>query len=311
MRVATMLLCLCLVCCLTGTSLADGALQVNGKTLSAGECNAWMWLVKQSYGETVDYYERTLGIDYWYLTYANGQSVWDSVKADAFKQLVMMRLFCDIAEEEGLSLSAEETRLCREAAGSAPSDQGFSEEELETILKTRLLADKAYSYRLSFVDIDRESIASSVDRDSYMAYELEYLYVPLYVYGENAAKREEYLEMLAHLQDFRGDYEDAARLSVFLVSGKMTLCPADCESDSALLEAARRLQVGENSQPIKTDYGLFMIRLLNDCDASLYEAEVDRRINEALQEGYRNEYRRLYAEAKYSLDAGYWDTLKP
>ena len=54
-----------------------------------------------------------------------------------------------------------------------------------------------------------------------------------------------------------------------------------------------------------------MIRLLNDSDSTLYEAEVEKRLLEARKISYRAKYNRLYAEAEYSLNAEYWDTLKP
>ena len=74
------------------SALGEGVLTVNGEELSREECNAWMWLVKHSYEDLVGYYQKTLGINYWGLTYSNGQCIWDSVKADAFKQLVMMEV---------------------------------------------------------------------------------------------------------------------------------------------------------------------------------------------------------------------------
>ena len=208
-------------------------------------------------------------------------------------------------------LDEEEERYCAQSALGAPSDRNFTAEDVEAILQKRLLAGKAYSYKLSYEQIDEDSIAASVDREAYTAYEVEYLYVPLYVYSANDALLEKCLAELQSLKDFEGDYADAVRLSAYLLAGNMTLCPADCESDMALLTAAKELSVGETSKPITTDYGLFMIRLLNDSDDSLYEAEVEKRLLNARKRAYRAEYNRLYAEAEYSLDPEYWNTLKP
>ena len=307
----TLLVFILLLSLILATACAETALTVNGSEISSRECSAWMWLVKQSYSEMVNYYEKALGINYWYLTYANGQTVWDSVKSDAFKQLVMIEVFCGLAREDGIGLNAGEMNQCESASLEIPEGQGFDREDLLKMLEKRLLAQKALSYRLSLVEIDEESILSGIDREAYTAYEVEYLYAPLYVYAENETKREQCLTALMSLKEFEGDYADAARLNAFLVAGNMTLCPADCDNDMALLNAARALSRGETSEPITTDYGLFMIRLLDDSDDSLYEAEVEKRLLEARKRAYRVEYNRLYAQAEYSLNAEYWDTLKP
>ena len=85
-----MLLVMCSVCAL---SEAEPALTVNGSEISCCEADAWMDLVRSTYAEICDYYQRCLGVSYWSLTYPNGLSVWMSVKSDAFKQLVMISLF--------------------------------------------------------------------------------------------------------------------------------------------------------------------------------------------------------------------------
>ena len=311
-RAVKLIVTVCLIMNLIVTgACAETALTVNGHEFTSAQCDAWMWLVKQSYREMVDYYARTLGINYWDLTYSNGQSIWDSVKADAFKQLIMIEIYCDIAGREGLSLDEDEIRLCADDALSAPEGESFEAGDLEYMLEMRLLAGKAYSYMLSFQEVDEEAIAASVEKDSYIAYEAEYLYVPYYVYATDGAARDKYLATLKGLNRFEGAYEDAARLNAFLVAGKMTLCPADDDCDRQLLSAVRKLSIGEASEPITTDYGLFMIRLLDDSDSTLYEAEVEKRLLDARKHAYRSEYHRLYTEAEYSLNAGYWDTLKP
>lgn len=307
-RIAAFLLTAALMLTSAG---AEAALTVNEREFTCAQCDAWMWLVKQSYRDMVDYYERTLGIDYWSLTYTNGQSVWDSVKADAFKQLIMMQVYGEIASREGLRLNRNEAELCARDAEALPENASFDKSDLEEMLRLRLLAGKAYSYCLSFQEIDEESVIASVEKDIYIAYEAEYLYVPYYVYSTGAASREGCIKTLKALKNFEGAYEDAARLNAFLVSGKMTLCPADCACDAQLLATAQTLRVGEASEPVTTDYGLFMIRLLDDSDSSLYDAEVEKRLSEARKRAYRSEYNRLYTEAQYSLNAGYWDGLKP
>ena len=292
-------------------ALSETALTVNESVITVEQANAWMWLVKQSYSELTDYYEKTLGIDYWSLTYANGLTPWDSVKADAFKQLVMMSVFEGIAREEGLALSSEERALCRQTAQNADLNAGFDADDLEWALQLRLLAGKAYSYALSFTEIDEEAVTASVDREALAACEIEYLYVPFYVYDSSGEMYRKSAEELRALKGFAGDYEEAARLSPYLVYGTMTLCPADKNCDRTLLDAAAALAVGESSDLIETDYGLFVLRLLNDSDPSLYEAAVAEKLLDARKDAYRAEYNRLYASAQYDLNAEYWDTLKP
>ncbi|MBQ3762868.1 MAG: hypothetical protein II875_12770 [Clostridia bacterium] len=303
LMIALVMLCTC--------AAAESALTVNGRAISVGEAGAWMWLVKQNYSEMLDYYQRTLGIDYWSLSYPNGQSVWDSVKADAFKQLVMIAVFCDMAGEKGLRLSAEETAICEETARACPENEGFTAQDLLAVCRMRVLAGKAYSLMLSFQTIDEEAVTAQVDRSAYVAYEAEYLYVPFYEYGADDAKKQSCMELMARISGFQGSYKEAARLSRRLSAGSMTLCPAESRDDGTLLDAVKGLKPGEVSQIIETDYGLFVLRLISDSDTSLYDAEVEKRLMDARKQAYQAEYKRLYGAAEYSLNADYWDELTP
>ncbi len=308
-RALALITLICLICL---PASAESALSVNGSQISVGEANAWIWLVKDAYRDMLAYYENTLGIDYWQLEYANGQSIWESVKADAFKQLVMIQLFCDVAQEQGLALSGEDVKDCESACGNCDCDNGaFSREDLLNVLEKRLLAGKAYSYMLSFEQIDEDAVTQSVDKAAYTAYDVEYLFVPYYAYSADPDRKASYREELAGLSAFEGSYEDAARLSPYLLAGTLTLCPASEDSDPALLDAALKMSVGDVSGVVETDYGLFLMRLSDDSDLALYEAQLEYELMQARKRAYQAEYNRLYASAEYSINAGYWDALTP
>ncbi|MBQ3669207.1 MAG: hypothetical protein II920_08280, partial [Clostridia bacterium] len=217
----------------------------------------------------------------------------------------------DIARDEGLGLSPEEAAKCADTAQRLTGQRDFTPEDMEQVLIMRMLSSKAYNYELSLQDIDEEAVIGAIDASAYTAYEVDYLYVPFYIFSGSDEKREECCSELNGMRDFSGDYAEAARYRSGFQAGCLTLCPSLGDSDPILLRAAQALQIGEVSDVIITDYGLFMLRLKDDSDTSLYEAAVDDALLSARKSAYQAEFNRLFASAEYTLNALYWDTLQP
>lgn len=310
MRVKGIVAAILLLCFLSCG--AEAALSVNGKQVSVEEANAFMFLVTDSYRGISDYYSSCLGIDYWSLTYSNGVSVWDCVKADAFEQLVMMNVLAEKAETNGLGLSESEVLACtRNAAVYTASGIGFSEENMSALLQKQLLADKEYSYLLSLAEIDEAGVLSLIDPAEYTAYTVQYLCIPYYLYSKAPDKRAEYIRELEVMSGFEGSFDGVARYNGTLLTGVMTLSPSGQAADDPLFQAASQLSVGDTGTVIETDYGLFVLRLTDISDSSVYLTAVEDALRDAREEAFQSEYERMYAEAEYELSPEYWSSLIP
>ena len=305
-----MLLVMCSVCAL---SEAEPALIVNGSEISCCEADAWMDLVRSTYAEICDYYQRCLGVSYWSLTYPNGLSVWMSVKSDAFEQLVMISLLSSLADEYGVELSQAEQSAISQSARShlaqAPN-ASFSLSDMEAVLTRQLLAQKVYGLLASHQSIDEESVRAGVSQSDCAACRAEYLCAPYSLYAQSGEARASEAERLKRIAAFEGPYASAVALNPDLDSGYVTFTYSKLEKD-ARLKSLLTLQPGELSEVIETDFGLFIFRMGETDSAEVYESEVEEALWQARVQAFQAEYERMYEQCDYALSSEYWDSLKP
>ncbi len=310
-RIGALLTAIVLLVC--PMARAETALSVNGAEVSRGEADAWMFLVRDSYAEINDWYERCLGVSYWSLSYPNGMSVWMSVKSDAFKQLVMLCLLAARAPELGVTLTQAE----RSAAGkraeeyiSAAGSVGFTAEDMRALLEREALAQKVYALLVSYQDIDEESVRAAVDADACAALKAEYLCAPREVYSGSAQAREKTESELRRMAGFRGAYSEAVRLNPDFSSGFTVLSFRRLRKDPAL-SALAELDEGMVSGIIETDLGLFIFRVAETGSEELYEAAVEDALWKARTQAFEAEFERMYEQCDYELSSEYWDSLRP
>ena len=301
-------LLLILTLALTMTALSESPLTVNGMDVSAGEINAYLLSVREAYAETAAYYESALGIDYWLLTYPNGQTVEQAVKADAFRGLVMLNLLYQEALAGGLTLSdAEKDALTQAVEMNLPSasEAGCNREELMKLYEKQILSEKQYSYLISYETIDEEAAAANVDKSRFVTYEADCLYVPAGLFGKD--ETEVIRETLGKLSEENGFSEEALPAGFYRTF--VTLSEY-LSSDETLLNAVRELAEGDISPVIETEYGLFILKLLSVSDGSaFYINAVEDAMRIAREDAYSEKYNGLYASAEYTLDPAFWDEI--
>ena len=285
-------------------ALSEDALMVNGQPVSFAEAKIYLRNAESSYGEIVRYYRDFLGIDYWSLTTANGMSAAEAVKNDVFRELVTLNVFFSMAQDEGLSLSPDEQSACEAEArayyASLPLSvaDGIHEADVIGLMVKQRLADRMYSRLLAEIQIDEEAVAASVDASRYVVYDVEYLLNPSD--GEDAA------DAMNHL---RGESVWPGPLAEGILYGRARVSSADKNADRALLAAASALDIGETSGIIKTDYGLFLIRLTDNLDPSAYEEALESALYDARAQAFQPNLNALYSEAEYEINVSFWDSV--
>ena len=80
------------------------ALTISGNPVSFTEANIYIINAEKEYESVCKYYEDYLNIDYWSLTYANGMTVSQIIKADVFDQILSMNAFYLMAIENGMDV---------------------------------------------------------------------------------------------------------------------------------------------------------------------------------------------------------------
>lgn len=285
-------------------ALSENALTVNGQPVTSAEAKIYLRNAESSYGEIVAYYRDFLGIDYWSLTTANGMSAAEAVKNDVFRELVMLNVFCSMARDDGLSLLPDEEDACEAEArayyASLPLSgaDGIREADVIGLMVKQRLADKMYSRLLAGIEIDEEAVAASVDAEKYAVYDVEYLLNP-----SDDEGAEEAMNRLRENEDWSDKSEEG------VLYGKARISSADENADRALLAAASALDIGGTSGVIKTDYGLFLIRLTDNLDPSAYEEAVKDALYEARAQAFQPDMNALYSEAEYEINVSFWDSV--
>lgn len=289
-------------------ALGDTPLTVNGTPVSEGEIRAYLLSVREAYADTASYYDTALGIDYWALTYPNGQTVEQAVKADAFRGLVVLNVLYRNAVTDGLTLTDGDRAAIEKAVElnlEKAARAGCSRGELCTLYEKQVLSEKQYSYLLSYEEIDESAARDAVDKSRYITYETLCFYAPS---GFFSAEEESALkETMLSLAQSDEVYEDELPAEISMT--ELTLSE-HLSSDSSLLDAVKELSTGDVSPVIQTEYGLFVMKLtrIDDGDA-FYLNAVEDALRYAREDAYSDKYNALYTSAEYTLDFAFWDEI--
>lgn len=303
---------------------APPALTVDGVHATRAEAAFYMLSAQNSYRGVAEYYRDFLGIDYWSLTDASGVTVFDMIKADVFRELLMMNVFYARAESMGVKLSAADIRACEADATqilkSITGEQAsaLTQADIAQVLMKQLLADRVYSLLVAQTQIDEDAARASVNADKCVQYDIEYLFAssgdaaadgrltPLT--GDMKTRRTEALRAGARANDWQSE---AAASGAELCYGTLTFLSGNNDIDAKLVAAAVTLNPGEASDVIETDAGWFIVRMIDNASQDGYLRAVEEALASARKAAFQAEYDRIYAEASYEFDINFWDTLSP
>lgn len=304
---------------------STAALTVGGKPVSFTEANIYIINAEKEYASVCKYYEDYLGIDYWSLTYANGMTVSQMIKADVFDQILSMNAFYLMSLESGMRLTESEIAACRKDAEDAyhalsvTDAEKIDVNELSDVFEKQLLAGRMYSVLLEETEVDMDAVSASVDPAEYVSYDVEYLFRSFDDFDENG--KAVYVAD-KKLREIENALEDAIthpslasvpdlHPALDLLYGTTSLLSGDDNVDTALLNEARTLAVGETSGIIKTDFGLFLLRLTDNRNPSAYERALEEALYEAREDAFLSEKEDLINAYEYEINVSFWNTLAP
>ena len=284
----------------------EPALTVNGTELGPDYVSACMFLTFRSYDDTVRYYDSTLDINYWDLEYDDGSTVFDRVKSDGFKSLVMQTVLCSYSDTLGISLDNADMKEIESQAESMCAVSGISRETMIKALSARELSQRVYGAFVSVQYVDADTVLSSVNKADYSR-RAQYLFIPYSAYLEDADMKAACCKLLSSLSGFGGDYKQAAKLNPDVEGGELGLS----ELDGKLRKTAMSLSENVPSEVIETELGLFVLRAIPVSDSEDYKDACAMALHEAKEKAFQAEYEKMYREAEYTMDGTFWDSLTP
>lgn len=274
------------------------------------------------------YYESQYGTNYWDTVYdEEGHTTRDIVKQGTMDLLIQYAVFYDCAVKNGMSLTAEETaennayveQIIETLTAEETERGGFTREGLRDVCGWMMLAEKYYDKMTEGLGITRESVSETINKEDYKEYETEYIYLATTYYDENYELQEETEEVKEAYTQQMADYydevlsgmtfEELAKGESALLHEKRIFLADGNGAEDAYVKAAEVLKVGEISKPVQTEYGIYLIKMLDDECTESYEAAVDAAYEVKRSEAFAAAYEVLLSEYPVEVNEAAWGDI--
>ena len=274
------------------------------------------------------YYESQYGMDYWEMAYdEDGRTTREVFKDETMKALIQYAVLYDCAKKNGMELTAEELVECNTFVGdlkemlSAEETErgGFTEKNLRETCEWMMLAEKYYTRMTETLGITKESVREKINKEDYKEYETEYLYLATTYYDEEYNICEESADVIearrAQMQDYYeqvtegASFETLAAADDTLVHNTRTFVDGGDGAEKAYKMAAKKLEKGNVSGPVQTEYGIYVIRMVDDNCTKTYEATVEAEYEIQRSEAFQAAYEVLLAEYDVAVNTEAWDDI--
>lgn len=274
------------------------------------------------------YYESLYGTDYWEMPYdENGKTTRDIYKEETMAALIQYAVLHDCATKNGMSLTQEELDknaafvedLTEVLSAEETERGGFTKENLRETGEWMMLGEKYYGMMTDNLGITKESVEATFNKEDYKEYETEYIYLATTYYDEAYNICEESEEVIqarsAQMQDYYEQvvagtsFEELAAANEALIHNTRTFLADGDEAEKLYKSAAAKLEVGEVCAPVQTEYGIYLIRMVDDNCTKTYEATVEAEYEVQRSEAFRAAYEVLLAEYEVKVNMDVWNDV--
>lgn len=275
-----------------------------------------------------DYYEAQYGMDYWEMVYdEEGHTVREVFKEDTMETIIQYAILNACAVENGIGLTdaelQENNALVEEMKKLLTAEEtergGFTTENLRETSAWMMLAEKYYKQMTDNLGITRESIRETVNKDDYKEYDTEYLYLSTTYYDEeyNVCQESDDVknEKKASMQEYYEQVEDGvlfeklAAVDESLVHNRRTFMAEGQQAEPEYMEAAMKLAEGEVCGPVQTEYGVYLIRMIDTECTKTYEATVEEKYELKCSEAFLAAYEVLKEEYEVKVNEEAWGDI--
>lgn len=275
------------------------------------------------------YYESQYGMDYWEMVYdEEGRTTRDVFKEDTIKTIIQYAILNDCAVKNGIGLTdadrLENNAFVEEIKAVLAAEEtergGFTTENLRETCAWMLLAEKYYKKMTDQLGVTKESVRETIKKEDYKEYETEYLYLSTTYYDENYNVCQESDtvkdERRARMQDYYEQvldgisFEELVGLDDTLVQNRRTFLAEGEEAEAAYMEAAMKLNEGEVCGPVQTEYGVYLIRMIDEDCTKTYEATVETEYELKCSEAFAAAYEVLLAGYEIKVNEEVWEDIR-
>ncbi len=274
------------------------------------------------------YYAANFGGDYWNMVYdAEGRTTRDVYKEETMDMLIQYAVLYDCAIESGMGLTTEEQQenvvyvegLKQMLTSEETERGGFTAESLLKTCSWIKLGEKYYSKITDNLGITKDSVRETINKEDYKEYKTEYLYLSTTYYDENynVCQEDDSVkeERMAQMRDY---YEQAKEGALFetlaateesVVYNVRTFLAEGQQAEAAYMEAAQQLAEGQLCGPVQTEYGIYLIRMLDDECTETYDAVVEEKYELERSEAFEAAYQELLGNYEVTVNHEVWDEV--
>lgn len=271
------------------------------------------------------YYKEHLNYSYWDYEY-NETTMRQITKSSILATVVMYEILADQAIKKGMYLTplekSEEKEKTDNILAAASEDYfnriGLTREMIEQSIIKKSLGDKYRNEISKSFHIDEDTIRKSIKPQDYKEYQTECLFIPT-VKAVNQTyeplSQEEIDFAQATMLDALHKLEEGVGFDG-LLNEYDTLeyiyrdfIKDDMNCEMKYQSAAEPLHNDEYSQIVTTEYGLYIIHMLNNNATDKYEEAVEKAIEDVEDEKFISFYNKLKDDYDITINFDYWDTL--
>lgn len=280
---------------------------------------------KGAYSE--EYYQEVYGTSFWELEYAKDYTMRDLYKDYAMDSAVQYVILADKAKEQGLTLTdaeiAENKAYAENVLQSFTKEQlernGMTLEAIEATTQRMALAEKYYDYFLSNIDITLEEIKAGMNPEDYKEYKTEYWYLATSKYDKNyeivqftQEEKEEVMRKMETVQEelLSGKTTDLLQKEYTgLLHETRTFLESGKTAEKAYKKASAKLEIGEYSVPVQTEYGIYVIKMIDNACMDSYNAAVEEAYETAVKDAFAVWYEETKAEYTITVNDIVWEPI--
>lgn len=273
------------------------------------------------------YYDSPEGTNYWDTLYDDTRTVREAFKQETMDALIQYGVLYDCAVKNGMSLTEEEiaqnnafVEQIKEVLTADETERGgFTTEGLREVCGWMMLAEKYYNKMTDNLNVDKEEVRKNINREEYKEYETQYLYLATAYYDDNFNICQESDDVkaahMAKMQDYYEQVMEGVTFEVLqnadpsLKVNTRTFLETGDGAEEAYRQAAKALETGGISAPVQTEYGIYLIRMINpDCTKS-YEAAVNAAYESERQKAFVAAYKVLREQYEITVNEEVWGDI--
>lgn len=282
-------------------------------------------------GNALDQYYRDNNFDYsnyWDLEY-DGISMREAAKESILSRVIMYEILNDQAQKNNLTLSEQELsanidsvdKIVTGATEAELKKRGLSRDILLKAYHKISLGDKYYQELAKDFNMDADAIKSSIKFDEYREYKTETLFIPTIASFDESGNglplsaeqlKNAYNIILETLEEVKdgADFKQTAENNNRLYYYSRNFVIGKTNYEQTYQDAAIELENDEISDIVSTNFGYYIIRMIDNNSLEQYEKAIQNAIKQEENNQFAVIYNNIRDQYNVTINEELWNKIK-